>query len=177
MKKYFVIAICCVLGFLACTEERPGYYKGEDNWVQFYYVYTFNKTYIAPAYLPYEGYQAYVHSGKLRDTVYYRLHLIGQVSDKPRKVAFEPYETEMKYDYYTPAVEGGNYVAFDDPEMEKFLIIPGDSAYINIPVIVKYNPAVTSYTYYQLDFRLVNTEDLVIGDTCFMKGRLEFYQW
>ena len=121
MKKYFVIAICCVLGFLACTEERPGYYKGEDNWVQFYYVYTFNKTYIAPAYLPYEGYQAYVHSGKLRDTVYYRLHLIGQVSDKPRKVAFEPYETEMKYDYYTPAVEGENYVAFDDPDKVDFI--------------------------------------------------------
>ena len=169
MKKYFVIAICSILGFLACTEERPGYYKGEDNWVQFYYVYAFDKTYIAPVYLPYEGYQASVYSGKLRDTVYFRLHLIGQTSDKPRKVAFEPYEAEMKYDYYTPAVEGENYVAFDDPEMEKVLTIPGDSAYIN--------PAVTSYTSYQLDFRLVNTEDLVIGDTCFMKGRLEFSQW
>ena len=176
MKNFLIIVLCCTFWCIACTEERPGYYEGENNWVQFYYLWPVQNPYIAPVHLPYEGYMPSLNSTKLQDTVYFRLHLIGRKSNQPRKVMFESYETEMEYSYYEPAVANVNYIAFDDPLMKPYLTIPGDSAYVNIPVIVKYNPAISS-GYFQLDFKLIDTEVLVVGDTCLMKGRLKFSQW
>lgn len=175
MRKIFFIIICCILGFIACTEERAEYYEGEDNWVQFYYIWPVEQTYISPVFLPYEGYRPMLSSTKRQDTVYFRLHLIGRPSDKPRKVKFETYEAEMEYNYFLPAVPGEDYIAFDDPLMESYLTIPRDSAYVNIPVIVKYNPVKMGNTL-QADFRLVDSEDLVVGDSCLMKGRFILFQ-
>lgn len=167
MKKYFII-ICAIVGFWACTEERAGYYVGEDNWVQFYYTWPVSQEYI------YYQYGATLSPTNLYDTVYFRLHIIGRPSDSPRKVRFETYQAEMDYDYYVPAISGEDYIAFDDPEMEQHLIVPGDTAYFDVPVILKYNPDHAG-SYVQGDFRLVDSEDLIVGDTCLMKGRFQFY--
>ena len=32
-----IIIVCAFIGLCACTEERAGYYIGEDAYVQFYY--------------------------------------------------------------------------------------------------------------------------------------------
>lgn len=173
MKKIFILVIVCFVGCLACTEERAGYYEGEDNWVQFYYTWPVGNPYISLVYYPYAGYMAMLNSQNTRDTVYFRLHLIGRPSTETRTVKFESYDGELEYDYLEHAVAGEDYVAFDDPEMLPCLEIPGDSAYINIPVILLYNPSKVGKTL-QLDFKLIDSPDLVVGDTCLMRARAKF---
>ena len=59
-----------------------------------------------------------------------------------------------------------NYVAFDDPEMEKCCVVPADSVSVNIPIIVTYNPAIAgSYKGFMLAFKLVDSEDFEIMAT------------
>ena len=170
------MTLCVLIGLVSCVEERAGYYDGTTNWVQFYYLWHTGTVYVSVPYLPYEGYSPFMSASTLRDTTYFRLHLVGFPSDTPRRVRLEPYNGELAYDYISRAEPGVDYVAFDDPEMEPHLLVPGDTAYVDIPVIVLHNPEKYGSTL-QLDFKLVDSEDLEVGDTCLMRARLTIYQY
>ena len=149
MKWIFITL--SVLMLMSCTKELPGYYQG-GNYVQFYYSYqviaTLDKDYVSSPY-PYAPYIS-LSPTNLSDTVYFRLHITGEVSDQPRRVRLEQYKDSTNI-YYLDPQPGVNYVAFDDPIMQEALTIPGDSAYVNIPIIVKYDPA-TAGTYQSFQF-------------------------
>lgn len=175
MKRALIIVIVSV--FISCTTQLPGTYKG-GNYVQFFFDYqvilNLSREYISSPY-PYAPYVSLSEMNQ-QDTVYFRLHIAGEVSKEPRHVRLIQYkDTTNTWALYPQA--GVNYIGFDDPIMLEALTIPGDSAYINIPIVVKYDPASAgTYQSFQLDFQLIDSEDLEVGEQFLSKGRFSFYQ-
>ena len=159
--------------FVSCTEEKPGYYAGE-NYVQFYN---------SAASVRYDvktnpsKYPSTLSASITRDTAYFKVQVIGQPSDKPRKVRFEQYYDET--DTYPQAEPGVNYVPFDDASLQEMMVVPGDTAYAEIPVVVLYDvtlPSGGTTQYRILNFRIVDSEDLILGQKFLSKGRLQIQQ-
>lgn len=103
-------------------------------------------------------------SGKLRDTLYFKLWVMGNISTHDRRLVLKQSvlssTDSSSYANKNVAVAGVNYVAFDDPEMEKFLIIPPDSSYVYIPVIMTYDPTIAGTRQdFRLHFEIVPTDE------------------
>ena len=173
-----IIIVCAFIGLCACTEERAGYYIGEDAYVQFYYEggYFFAGRPSSPYVAFQRNYSMGLTETNLSDTLYFRIHIVGNKSDRPRKVKLKAYDPgELTTGFYA-AVEGEDYVSFDDPALESYLTIPGDTAYFDIPVIVKYNPEKVGYNM-EGYFQLIDSENLIVGDTCLMRARFYYYSY
>lgn len=164
--KQLAIIIFCVLGFVACEYEKPGFYEGRD-YIQFYYkghlIYKDSNDVKAVS-LNY----ASVSATRLRDTAWFRLHAIGMPSNRDRKIQFEQYVNEADSNYVV-AVPNVNYVAFDHSEIQKYMVIPADSVYMNIPVVILYDAGAKRRV--ALNFRLVPTDDFELGVLTLLKGR------
>ena len=170
MKVFLSVMVCCLLGLAACTVEKPGNYIGE-NYIQFYYGSPVTFDMVTMPVKPLSG----LNANRLQDTAYFRVQVIGQPSDAPRKVRFEQYVDER--DVADQAVAGVNYVSFDDPSILKLMVIPGDSAYFNIPVVMLYDKAIAGMNKAcVLRFRIVDSEDLILGQAFLSKGLLTFSQ-
>ena len=113
----------------------------------------------------------YVNSNRLRDTAWFRLQAVGRPAQKDRLVRFEPYINKADSNYIT-AVPGVNYVAFDDPEIQRHMIIPADSVYMNIPVVILYDAETKGSV--ALNFQLVPTDDFELGELTLRKGRYSY---
>ena len=176
MNKLLVIIVCCVSLFSACTEEKPGFYKGKDG-VCFYWA---GSMYDSTPY-PDSYAEGLLSSGKLRDTLYFKLWVMGNISTHDRRLVLKQSvlssTDSSSYANKNVAVAGGNYVAFDDPEMEKFLIIPPDSSYVYIPVIMTYDPTIAGTRQdFRLHFEIVPTDELPIMDSRFYRATVTFSQ-
>ena len=168
MKRLFIIVFLFCLGVASCHYEKPEFY-GEGDYIQFYYSNLINKDTndrkTAPLNYP------YVNSNRLRDTAWFRLQAVGRPAPKDRLVRFEPYINKADSNYIT-AVPGVNYVAFDDPEIQRYMIIPADSVYMNIPVVILYDAETKGSV--ALNFQLVPTNDFELGELTLRKGRYSY---
>lgn len=175
MRKILFILLGGMFVLTSCEKKLPGHYIGGD-YVQFYYAYQtvlmLDQDYISS---PVEWKYVQLSPTNLQDTVYFRLHITGNVSDRARKVNLEQYRDSTSTGIYPEP--GVNYVAFDDPIMQEALMVPADSAYVNIPIIMKYDPETAgTYQSFQLHFKLVDSEDLQVGEIFLSKASCWFYQ-
>lgn len=176
MMMFFVV-VC--LGVIACHEEDAGYYTGE-NYIQFYSTYPNASSDITSVWIGTTqagiGYSwPHVGPNKNRDTVYYRLQAVGELSDKVREVRFEQY---FEVGDELQAEPGVDYVPFDDPELLKHYVLLPDSAFVNVPVVFLYNENKTTDKTDNkplfLYFRLVVTDDFQLGSPHFQNGVCKF---
>ena len=116
-----------------------------------------------------------------QDTLYFKLWVMGNISTHDRRLVLKQSvlssTDSSSYANKNVAVAGVNYVAFDDPEMEKFLIIPPDSSYVYIPVIMTYDPTIAGTRQdFRLHFEIVPTDELPIMDSRFYRATVTFSQ-
>ena len=168
MKRLFIIVFLFCLGVASCHYEKPEFYE-EGDYIQFYYSNLINKDTndrkTAPLNYP------YVNSNRLRDTAWFRLQAVGMPAKKDRIVRFEPYINKADSNYIT-AVPGVNYVAFDDPDIQRHMIIPAEAVYMNIPVVILYDAETKGSV--ALNFQLVPTNDFELGELTLRKGRYSY---
>ena len=165
--KTLLIVLFVGLLWVSCSEEVVEPYRGSDNYIHFL---NGNKMHLSDAMYTYKGdgtnYEMLVgnNSYKKRDTALFRVSISGFISDQSRVIKLEQYVPATVFEEdggAEAAVPGVNYVSFDDPEMQKHLIMPADSVAVNIPIIVLSDPNSTSGTKV-LYFRLVENENFKI---------------
>ncbi|WP_065219273.1 MULTISPECIES: hypothetical protein [Butyricimonas] len=159
MKKLFIIlTIGLILG--ACTKEEVGVYSLGNDYIYMPYNQSIYGTMTTPdtVYMFYNSSPLTVSSTQKRDTFYFKVLVAGLAKNVDRKIKIEPYSCDISYK--EDAVAGVNYVAFDDPEMEKHLVIPANSLESEIPIIVTYDQAIAGqYKSFAVKFKLVESED------------------
>ena len=141
MKKLLIALVIGLIGY-ACSEEKVGVYSLERDYIYFQYESSRLGTTMNIAdsvYLYYNSSSVSVNSSRQRDTFFFRVKVAGMARSVDRKINIEPYS--FLTNGREEAIAGVNYVAFDDPEMEKCCVVPADSVSVNIPIIVTYNPA------------------------------------
>lgn len=112
---------------------------------------------------------------------------MGNVSGKERKFALKQSVLSSidSSSYYTGiatvAVPGVNYVAFDDPRMEEYYVIPPHTSSILVPVILLRDPDVDFGSSWSktfcLHFEIVPNDEVKILDSRFYRGKAKFTQW
>lgn len=166
MKRLSIILfVVSIVMLVSCHYEKPGFYEG-NAYIQFYYSGLMNQDTTERITNPLN--YPYVSSTRLQDTAWFRLQAVGGPVNRDRKVKFEQYSVELTGSSME-AVPGVNYVAFDDPEMQKYMIIPADSVYMNIPVVILYDTEKKGS--FVLNFELVPTEDFELGVPTLLKGK------
>jgi len=182
MKRVLLIILCIVGLWCACTEEKPGFYRGGGGLC--FYPSRTNDSY------PYFGdgidgrdSMTIVSSTKLRDTLYFRLMVYGQKSTKDRyfslKQSVLSHLDSVSYvnDSTAVAVEGVNFVSFDDPEMQKYYVIHPDSSNVYVPIIMTYDPNTAGERQnFCLYFEIVPNDEISVFDPRFYRAELRMRQ-
>ena len=184
MKKIVLIILLGIGLWCACTEEKPGYYRGGTG-LNFYYdqigPYDSN---------PYFGEgidgrdsMTYVSSTKQRDTLWFRIMVYGQ--QRTEEQTFSLRQSTLSHtdsvayinDSTFVAVEGVNFVAFDDPEMQQYCVIHPDSSSVYVPIIATYDPETAgTYQRFYLFFEIVSTPEVSVFDSRFYRAELKMRQ-
>lgn len=178
MKKILIIALAIWACCEACTQEKPGLYTGGGG-LCFYY--TGAGTYDSKPY-PVSWKSGSVGANTLQDTLYFRIDVYGSRSEEPRRFRLKQstlsaLDSLSYYQSREVAVAGVNYMSFDDPEYQQYLVIPPDSSYVLVPVIMMYDPTCTpEYHGFQLHFEIDPTEELPIMDPRFYRATVQFSQ-
>lgn len=157
------------LFFVACTEEKPGYYEG-DNYICFTKQGTrlYAQDTIINLGSKSVGNETYPYSSKRIDTVYIRVRVIGDISKAARPVKFEQYTIEGTT--AVDAVPGVNYVAFDDSRVKDLMVVPADSVEVNIPIIVLFDQnSAGQYFSRVLNFRLKETDNFELASKTYYR--------
>lgn len=165
MKLHLILILGCVWGAIACSHEKPEFYKG-GNYIQFWV----GEPDASIGYVVTPKNYPRINSNQLYDTAWLRVQVVGEISPRDRRIKFEQYDQEDAY--YTQAVAGVNYVPFDDPELQKYMVIPADSSAVNIPVVVKYD--VNTKASINLYLRLLPTEDFELGQVGWTKAKVSY---
>lgn len=129
---FILLFISYLMG--SCSEEKVEPFKRSESYLYFV--------------KPEAGYQlrdslyacyspTTVSPRKLKDTVYVRVGVMGDVLKEASAIKLEQY-TE-KGDESLQATPGVDYVAFDAPEFRESMVMPVDSAAVNIPVVFTYD--------------------------------------
>lgn len=170
MKK-ILIALLVGLIWGACTEEKVWEYSSEED-----YIYIPYESAVLAAGMDVDSTWFFYNKSSLtvnsttqqRDTFMLHLKIAGTPKSVDRQIRLQPWDFEIAGKQV--AVAGVNYVAFDDSEMEKALVLPADSASIHVPIIVMYDQATadatTAYSsYFIVPFELVDSEGLNVMGT------------
>lgn len=165
MKLHVLLIIGCVVGVISCSHEKPEFYKG-GSYVQFWRENPDGSSgsVVSPINYP------WINSSRTYDTAWFRVQAVGILSSKDRKIRIEQYDQEEEY--YIQAIAGVHYIPFDDPELQKYMVIPGDSTEVLIPVVLKYDPNTSNSM--SLHLRLVPTEDFELGQAGWTRGRYSY---
>ena len=169
MKKLFIVLEVGLM-LAACTREEVDVFSLEDNYIYFPYD---NGTTLATSMVPgdsiyyfYNKSSLTVKSAQQRDTFYFEVRAAGLAKSVDRQIKIVPWSCEVSG--FTEAVEGVNYVPFDDPEMVKNLVLPADSVQVKIPVIVTYDPSIAGTAKsFIVGLKLIDSGDLRVMGTNF----------
>lgn len=184
MKKIIVMIICGIGLWAACTEEKPGFYRGGTG-LNFYYDQT--GPYDSNPYFG-EGIDGrdsmtYVSSTKQRDTLWFRIMVYGETLTEARSFSLRQStlshldSTSYINDSTFVAVEGVNFVSFDDPEMRQYCVINPDSSNVYVPIIATYDPETAGENQrFYLFFEIVSTPEVSVFDSRFYRAELRMRQ-
>ena len=184
MKKIILMILLGIGLWSACTEEKPGYYRGGSG-LNFYY--DQSGPYDSNPYFG-EGIDGrdsmtYVSSTKQRDTLWFRIMVYGEKLTGERFFSLKQStlshldSTSYINDSTTVAVEGVNFVPFDDPQMQQYCVIHPDSANVYVPIIAIYDPATAGKRQrFKLFFEIVPSENISVFDSRFYRAELNMRQ-
>lgn len=169
MKKILIVLFIGLI-WGACSEEKVWEYSSEEDYIYIPYessAYSMGMAMDSTWYF-YNMSSLTVNSTQTRDTFMLHLKIAGTPKSVDRQIRLQPWDFEVTGKQV--AVAGVNNVAFDDPEMEKALVLPADSASIHVPIIVMYDQATadatTAYSsYFIVPFELVDSEGLNVMGT------------
>lgn len=178
--------IVCGIGlWTACTEEKPGFYRGGTG-LNFYWMGT--GTYDSKPYFG-EGIDGrdsmtVVSSQKERDTLWFRIMVYGDQIEEERSFSLRQSELSHADSLYvltdlgaSIAVEGVNFVPFDDPEMQQYCVVHPDSSSVYVPIFMTYDPDTAGeYQYMFLYFEIVPSEDISVFNSRFYRAELQMVQ-
>ena len=165
MKLHLILILGSILGIISCSHEKPGYYEGGD-YIQFWVANPDASVGYVVNSLNYPS----INSKRMYDTAWLRVQVIGTTSSEDRRIKLEQYD--QKDEYYIQAVPGVNYVPFDDPDLQRFMIMPKDSSTVKIPIVVKYDVNIKASV--NLYVRLVATEDFELGQVGWTRGKVSY---
>lgn len=156
MRVLIICLFVVVLG-ASCSEIELEPYKGTDSYIYFL---SQSQMQLGNSMYTYNGTRS-VNRNKKRDTLYFRVAVSGLMSSEDRPLKLEQYTIEGETG--VPAEPGVNYIAFDDPDIQHLLVVPADSAEVNIPLIFTYDDASAGqYFSRTLNFRLAENEHFKI---------------
>ena len=175
MKRNIFILLCLagVAVSSGCKEQRPGYFEGSD-YIRFYTTgsnstsgdYTASPSVSPPS----------ISMVNPEATYLFKLQVVGDVVDRPRRFFIETYEDETQTQ--AVPVTGVNYVPFDDERIVQELVVPANANTVEFPVIVKFDFDTHGNSNFRLAFRLVEKDGgdfKVISSHC--KAALTFSQY
>ena len=146
---YTIVGIFCLMGCLTSCEKDLPLYDTPDNRLYFDIYGVTGDTLV--------NYSFYYNTGIQKDTVWIKLHTIGFASDANR-----PFELEQVLTGENDAQAGVQYVAFDNPEVQKYYYIPAGQATARVPVIVL-RDASLKQKQYMLKFKIKPNREFIEG--------------
>lgn len=174
MKSINILILGMLLGlFSACEKELPVY---ETSLCQLNFVYgtqeglqtdevTDDMRMLSHSFILNSGEEVTV------DTVWVKVRTMGYLSDQGR-----PFELTQVMTGENDAVAGTHYVAFDDPDLQSFYVIPAGQAEVQAPIVVLRDPSLEENgdvtlqftfkenAYFKLGYPEFSTYSLVISD-------------
>lgn len=134
ISKYILIgSLLAILGS-ACDEDYPTYADSMCN-LNFVFYGNYNEVLTCEEVTEETRTStfSFVYSGEeaVRDTVWYEISTMGDLSDQNRPIALQQIQVEGVEN----AVAGTHYVAFDSPEVVSLYVVPANANTTQIPVI------------------------------------------
>ncbi len=118
-----------------------------------------------------QGSFSFIYKGDVaQDTVWVEMESMGKLSDQDRPIELEQMDTTA-----TMAVAGKHYVAFNDPSMAKYYVMPAGKARTRIPIVIlrdaslKKETVVLKYrikpnAYFENGYEVFQTRSIAITD-------------
>lgn len=169
-NKFLIGAFAC-FALASCNQENYLLYEDVTR-LQFgpdpYYLYRPEEKYVLGDTL--QNYTfIYQDESVKQDTVWFHLHTMGNVAEKDRPFCLEQIQIEGGDN----AIPGIHYLAFDSPEMSKYYVIPKNSAYQLVPVVMLRDPSL-SKTKVRLRFQIVANEHFQPGASRLIWREVDF---
>ncbi|MDR0264747.1 MAG: DUF4843 domain-containing protein [Sphingobacterium sp.] len=109
----------------------------------------------------------YYPEDKIKDTVYFDIYTMGNLSKNKRKYKLEQFNLSGEEN----AVPGKHFISFDDPSMTESYIIQPDSVHARVPIVIIRDPELKNKSV-NLGIRLVNSDDFGLGETSMLWRKL-----
>lgn len=128
-----VIMSLITMSFLSSCEKDLEVYDTKTCWLNFYFDVDNSEDMYAADSLKIKTSYSFVYAGEgtTQDTVWVEVETMGFLSGQDR-----PFELEQVDTTANMAVPGKHYVAFTDPSMAKYYVIPANKARTRVPVVV-----------------------------------------
>ncbi len=104
------------------------------------------------------NYSFFLAGSRTVDTVWLDVRLTGSLSDAARPIPI----VQTNGDGEKAAVAGRDYVGFDDPEINRMLVMPANATSASIPVVVLRTAAMETDEF-RLDLEITSNEYFVVG--------------
>lgn len=129
--------------FMACKDEAPSGYTGKDA-LYFDVINSKREVYRTFFLLP---------QTQTQDTVRIRANTMGNLAGHDRPVAIR----QINAEHPGAAQPGVHYIALDDPSMQDKLVVPADSSFVYIPLVLLRHPDMEK-TEFKLEMEIVGNE-------------------
>ena len=154
--KYGFFFFISVLAFVACQENEISTFDNESSLFFFRDIYNNNSK--GTPQLDSTSYSFFLAGSIQVDTVWLDVLLTGSPSDQDRPFRI----VQSNVGEPGAAVAGTHYVAFDDPEMVKRMVIPANKVSVALPVIMTRTPQMDTEEY-RLDMEILPNEYFIQG--------------
>ena len=154
--KYGFFFFISVLAFVACQENEISTFDNESSLFFFRDIYNNNSK--GTPQLDSTSYSFFLAGSIQIDTVWLDVLLTGSPSaqDRPFRIV------QSNVGEPGAAVAGTHYVAFDDPEMVKRMVMPANKVSVALPVIMTRTPQMDTEEY-RLDMEILPNEYFIQG--------------
>lgn len=154
--KYGFFFFISVLAFVACQENEISTFDNESSLFFFRDIYNNNSK--GTPQLDSTSYSFFLAGSIQVDTVWLDVLLTGSPSDQDRPFRI----VQSNVGEPGGAVAGTHYVAFDDPEMVKRMVMPANKVSVALPVIMTRTPQMDTEEY-RLDMEILPNEYFIQG--------------
>ena len=154
--KYGFFFFISVLAFVACQENEISTFDNESSLFFFRDIYNNNSK--GTPQLDSTSYSFFLAGSIQIDTVWLDVLLTGSPSDQDRPFRI----VQSNVGEPGGAVAGTHYVAFDDPEMVKRMVMPANKVSVALPVIMTRTPQMDTEEY-RLDMEILPNEYFIQG--------------
>lgn len=158
MKKY-IFLMASLLGLMSMTSCEKDLETFSDSTCRLNFYYDISALSYFKEDMAKDNYSfVYGDEAAVDDTLWYEVETMGFIADHDRPIALE----QIQMDGGNNAVAGRHYVAFDDPSLAKFYVIPAGKARTKIPVVLLRDASLKNESV-TLKFALKPNDEFVLG--------------